>query len=499
MIDLSVVIVSHNVCDLLCTCLRSLQRAKQNLALELFVVDNASEDDTLEVVARDFPEVHLIDSGANLGFARANNLALKRAGGRHLMILNPDTVVGERSLVHLVEYLDSHPEVGAVGPKVLDPDGSFQTTSKRGLPTPWASFCKLSGLSAIFPRSAVFNRYEMGHLDPNQSHEVEVLYGAAMMVRHEAYKQVGGLDESYFMFGEDVAWSDAIRKAGWRLVYLPGEPILHVKGESTRRSTTDRDRHFHGAMRIFARRHFRLNFFSRLMIDSGIVLALLISKIRRNRSRWAPVLLDLALVYFAFWTVFPLSQTQPPLPNSLAALLFALIAAVIFVQGGLYRQRPRPFLGFLLLTPITFALFTAAAYFFRSRLIQGEVMALAGGFALVYLLIARVVRELMRHRAGLPKALVLGTDSNAREWVERAKSGESGRMMLIGFTCWQASEVGEVVDDLPVLGPAEETAAYLRRWRVRILVVSLLDGPTHRVIQLLESKPMPSARVILLG
>ncbi|MCB2198522.1 glycosyltransferase [bacterium] len=495
MTDLSVVIVSYNVCDLLTTCLLSVHQARAGMEVEVFVVDNASQDDTLTVVRKRFPWVKLIDTGENLGFAKANNLALKQAQGRHLMILNPDTVVGEQSLKHLVDYLDSHPEVGAVGPKVLDPDGSFQATSKRGLPTPWASFCKLSGLAKLFPKTEAFNRYELGHLDPEMEHEVEVLYGAAMMVRREAYEKVGGLDESYFMYGEDVAWSDNIGKAGWRCVYLPGEPIVHVKGESTRRSDTDRDHHFYGAMRIFARKHFKLSFLSRTLIDLGVGLALVASRIRNRKKQVIPALVDLFLMWSAFWMVLPLSPEQPPLPTSVTALVFSLIGLAVFVQSGAYRKQAPRLLIFLLIAFATFALFTGFTYFFRSRILAPGVMALASGFAFAYLMGWRALLLLLRHREGLPKTLIVGDDEIALEWAKRARTGRFGRMMLIGLTGWDPDKIGEVLDGLPVLGPAKESAGWVRRWRVRKVVVSLTAAPIREIIQALEQHPLRNARV----
>lgn len=498
MTDLSVVIVSYNVCDLLTTCLLSVDRARAGMEVEVFVVDNASQDDTLSVVRERFPWVKLIDTGENLGFARANNLALKQAQGRHLMILNPDTVVGEQSLKHLVDYLDAHPKAGAVGPKVLDPDGSFQTTSKRGLPTPWASFCKLSGLAKLFPKSASFNRYELGHLDPNMEHEVEVLYGAAMVVRREAYEQVGGLDESYFMYGEDVAWSDSVVKAGWTCVYLPGEPIVHVKGESTRRSDTDRDRHFYGAMRIFARKHFQLSFLSRILIDLGIWMAMLASRIRNRKKQHVPALVDLFLMWSAFWMVLPLSPQQPPLPGSVTALIFSVIGLAVFAQAGTYRKKAPRLLVFLLIAFVTFALFTGFTYFFRSRILAPGVMALAGGFAFAFLMGWRALLMLLRYREGLPKTLIIGTDDIALGWAKRARMGRYGKMMLIGLTGWDPDKSGEVLDGLPVLGPAKESSGWVRRWRVRKVVVSLSAAPIRDIFQALEQHPLQQARVEMI-
>lgn len=499
MTDLSVVIVTYNVRDLLSNCLISIDRARAGLEIEVFVVDNASQDDTVEVVREHFPWVTLLEPGENLGFAKANNLALKQASGRHLMILNPDTVVQEHSLRALVDYLDQHPEAGAAGPKVLDPDGSFQTTSKRGLPTPWASFCKLSGLSALFPRSAVFNRYELGHLDPDERHEVEVLYGAAMMVRREAYEKAGGLDESYFMYGEDIAWSDAIRKAGYTLVYLPDEPIVHIKGESTRRSDTDRDAHFFGAMRIFARQHFNLSLFSRLLIDLGVGLALLLSRVRARKRQWGPALLDLALVWLVFWTVLPLSRIQPMgIGPALLALVFAAIAVVVFAQAGMYRKTPPRTRIFLVTSLLTFALFTAFAYFFRSRLLEPGVTALAGAFALVDVVGWRLIADFLRYRRGIPKALVVGTDPVADVWLEKARQGGFGPMMLVGCLAWDAGQVGDSIAGLPVLGTARELDAIVRRWRIRRVVLSAGSASYAELFRLVEATPLRSAKVELI-
>ena len=252
---LSIVIVSYNVKYHLEQCLRSVARALEGLEAEVWVVDNASTDGSVAYLSERFPDVRFIANPENVGFARANNQAIRQATGQYVLLLNPDTLVAEQTLRGCVEFLDSHPRVGAVGVKMLNPDGTFAPESRRGLPTPFTSFCKMSGLTDLFPRSRVFGRYYMQYLDRNEAASIEVISGAFNMLRQEALRQVGLLDEDFFMYGEDIDLSYRLLKCGWENYYLP-LPILHYKGESSVKTSFRYVSVFYNAMFIFYNKHF---------------------------------------------------------------------------------------------------------------------------------------------------------------------------------------------------------------------------------------------------
>lgn len=254
--SLSVIIVNYNVKYFLEQCLCSLRKAGRGLRLEILVVDNASTDGSRDYLPARFPEVRFYWNDRNLGFAKANNQALADARGDAVLFLNPDTIVPEGGLRDCLAYLEAHPRTGALGVHMIDGYGQFLRESRRGFPDPVTALFKLIGLAALFPRSRVFARYHMGHLDPRKSHPTDVLAGAFFMVRREVLARTGGFDEAFFMYGEDIDLSYRIQQAGWENTYFAGCTILHFKGESTRKESLDYLRMFYGAMAIFARKHY---------------------------------------------------------------------------------------------------------------------------------------------------------------------------------------------------------------------------------------------------
>ena len=230
---ISVVIVNYNGGQLLQRTLRSLYDSTDGLALETFVVDNGSSDGSLEMVRRAFPTVHIIENGANLGFAKANNRALRRAQGRYLLLLNPDVELQPGAVQVTLDHLEAHLDVGIVGPRVLLPDGRLDKPCRRSFKTPAIYFYKTIGLSALFPRSPRFNRYYMGYLPEDQLSEVDAVIGAFLMIRRGCMEEIGLLDERFFIYCEDEDWCFRAKRAGWKVVYNPQAVVIHHKGFST--------------------------------------------------------------------------------------------------------------------------------------------------------------------------------------------------------------------------------------------------------------------------
>jgi len=254
---LSVIIVSYNVKYFLEQCLCSVQRALDN-DVEVIVIDNNSSDGSVEYLQPRFPFVRYIASKENPGFAKANNQALQEATGKYVLFLNPDTIIPEDLFTSCVDFMESHAEAGALGVRMIDGSGRFLKESKRGFPSPWVAFCKMAGLTKLFPRSANFAKYYMGHLPEKYVHVVDALAGACMLVRKDVLDKTGGFDEQFFMYAEDIDLSYRIQQAGYKNYYFPNTPIIHFKGESTRK-----DRHyvhlFYKAMIQFTRKHFKKN------------------------------------------------------------------------------------------------------------------------------------------------------------------------------------------------------------------------------------------------
>ncbi len=254
-VKLSIVIVSYNVRYHLEQCLRSVFRALVGIPAEVWVVDNASTDGSVEYLKERFPDALFIANKDNRGFSYANNQAIRQSKGEYVLLLNPDTLVAEDTFRVCLNFLDAHPQVGATGVRMLHPDGSFAPESRRGLPTPFTSFCKMSGLGTLFPNSHIFGRYYMRYLDVEQPNPIEVISGAFNMIRRKALDQIGLLDEDFFMYGEDIDLSYRLLQGGWQNYYLPCV-ILHYKGESTEKSSYRYVHVFYEAMLIFFNKHY---------------------------------------------------------------------------------------------------------------------------------------------------------------------------------------------------------------------------------------------------
>ncbi len=253
---LSVVIVNYNVEYFLEQCLYSVRRAMQGIEGEVFVVDNNSVDGSLKMLAQKFPEVKVLANKKNVGFSRANNQAIRASEGEYVLLLNPDTVVEDDTFSKCLTFMDSHPDAGGLGVKMVDGKGQFLPESKRGLPTPATAFYKMFGLCKLFPHSKRIARYYMGHLSNDETNEVEILAGAFMLMRKETLDKVGLLDETFFMYGEDVDLSYRITQGGYRNYYFPETRIIHYKGESTKKTSINYVFVFYRAMEIFAKKHF---------------------------------------------------------------------------------------------------------------------------------------------------------------------------------------------------------------------------------------------------
>ncbi len=343
---LSIVIVNYNVKYFLEQCLHSVQKASAGLEAEIFVVDNNSVDGSVKMVREKFPEVILIENKENKGFSTANNQAIRASKGTYVLLLNPDTLVEDDTLHKVVDFMDEHPDAGGLGVKMLDGKGKFLPESKRGLPTPLVAFFKVFGLSALFPRSKLFNTYHLGYLDKEKTHQVDVLAGAFMLIRRSTLEKTGLLDETFFMYGEDIDLSYRITLAGYKNYYFPGTRIIHYKGESTKKSSLNYVFLFYNAMIIFAKKHFsskNARSFS-LMINFAIYFRALISILTRFAKKISLPALDAILIYFGiifiknYWEshfIFPEGGHYPQLFVLVVVPLYLIIWLLcVYLSGG---------------------------------------------------------------------------------------------------------------------------------------------------------------------
>jgi len=295
MLDLGIVIVNYRTCDLLRECLQSIYESRGDFSFQVCVVDNCSQDGSCTMVKEEFPQVHLIESEVNGGYAYANNLGLGALGfaptsestPRYALLLNPDTLLPPSALQEMLNFMEAHPEAGVAGPRLVLADGSLDLACRRSFPSPGVSFYRMVGLSKLFPKSRRFGRYNVTYLDPDEVAEVDSVVGAFMLVRAEALRQVGLLDESFFMYGEDLDWAYRIKKAGWKVYYNPQVTVLHYKRAASRHSRKA-SYEFYRAMHIFYRKHYAATtpFWLHCLVLGGIALrgglAMLSSRLLRD-------------------------------------------------------------------------------------------------------------------------------------------------------------------------------------------------------------------------
>ena len=267
---LSVIIVNYNVRHYITQCLYSVQRAIEGLDADVYVVDNHSQDDSVEYLRKHFPDINIIESNHNLGFAKANNIAIRRSKAEYVLMLNPDTIVGENTFRECIKFMDEHPQSGGLGVRMLKCDGGDAMESRRGRPTPMTAFYKMCGLCAKFPMSHRFGKYYMSYLPWDTPQQIEVISGAFCMMRKKTLDMTGLVDEDFFMYGEDIDMSCRILDAGFQNWYLPTK-ILHYKGESTHKSSFRYVHVFYEAMLIYFRKHYgNISFFISIPIKLAI-------------------------------------------------------------------------------------------------------------------------------------------------------------------------------------------------------------------------------------
>ncbi|MDD7498425.1 glycosyltransferase family 2 protein [Fibrobacter sp.] len=301
MYSCSIIIVAYNSCDFIPACLKSVRDACEGIDAQVIVLDNGSVEPILPEIRQFFPEVEWIDSKENLGFGKGCNLAEKRATKPYLFFINPDTVVSHDSFTKVLDFMEEHPESGTVGCRILNEDGTLQWACRRSFPTIVSAVSKTIGLAALFPKNKTLASYNMTYADPDEVTEVDAISGSFFCMRRDLYEKLGGFDEDFFMYGEDLDLCFRAKVAGCKNYYTPSTNILHFKGQSCRTRRWDSYLDFYKAMLIFVRKHKDLYFVPNFLVSFGIMFAAFVGMFSRLIPKFWKMFLDLGVV--AVWAL----------------------------------------------------------------------------------------------------------------------------------------------------------------------------------------------------
>ncbi|MGE5411561.1 MAG: glycosyltransferase [Clostridiales bacterium] len=482
MIDLSIIIVNFNVKEFLQNLLNSIQRSSPGISKEIIVVDNASDDGSVEMLEEKFPGVKLIANKKNVGFGIANNMGLEISSGRYVLLINPDTIVQEDTFEKLISFFESTPDAGLAGCKVLNSDGTLQLACRRGFPGPWASFCKVTGLSSFFPKSKLFAKYNLTYLDENKTYEVDAISGAFMLMKREVYQAVGGFDSQFFMYGEDLDLCYRIQKAGYKVYYFHDTQIIHYKGESTKRSSIDETKVFYDAMHLFVKKHFSSSFIVEVILQFAIALRKTLAFVNVYRLIFLAVALDF---FFFDLTLYLASKVYHAehwkgFPQYSILIVYSIPAVIQILIGFITKSYKRDsfsvlrsiysiFIGFFVLSSVTY-FFKQYAYSRAVVIITYLLLFLA--FPLWRMLLKLLFKLGRTENFQKYKTLIVGTDKNSVELAKRVKSRSAAVHTITGLIGITRKTIGEKIEDFEVIGSLDNLKKIIKEERINEVIFS---------------------------
>lgn len=512
MIDLSIIIVNYNVKEFLKNLLASIKKASKNLSTEIIVVDNASDDGSVEMIKDKFPEIILIENKINIGFGKANNQGLAIAKGNFILLINPDTLVAEDTFVKMIEFFNSHPEVGMAGCKILNPDGTLQLACRRSFPGPWTAFTKVTGLSSLFPKSKLFARYNLTYLDENQTYEVDAISGSFMMMRKEVFEKVGGFDEQFFMYGEDLDLCYRIQKAGYKIFYVHSTQIIHYKGESTKRSSLDETRIFYQAMHLFVKKHLSSSFIVEMMLRFAIAIRTLFAFIGKSKLIIFGITLDFIIfnicLYLAeniYMNVKPewngFSKEALPVIYTVPALIHILISSFI----GCYKKNSLSILKVFIALILSLPLLSSLTFFFKQFAFSRAVVLILYALSFIFLSLWRLLIKLSFRslfRSELQKqrrTLIVGTDLSSQQLANKIKQKKTELRNIIGIIGESYKQVGEKINSFEILGTTQNINKIIRDYKIDEVIFSSSALSYNKMMQIVSSLNKENVEFLVVG
>lgn len=508
--ELSIIIINYNVKEFLQNLIHSLQKALSKITHEIIVVDNASDDGSVEFIREKFPQINLIVNKTNVGFSKANNEALKVSKGKFILLINPDTIVSEDTITKMIDFINQYPEVGLAGCKILNPDGSLQLACRRSFPGPWTSFCKVTGLSTLFPKSKLFAKYNLTYLDENSTYEVDAISGSFMMMKREAYEKVGGFDEQFFMYGEDLDLCYRIQKNGYKVFYYPGTQIIHYKGESTKRSSLDETKYFYNAMNLFVKKHFSSFYLVEIILRSAIGFRKIFAFLGRRKLSLIAVLLDIVFfntclilaekLYLRFtqWHGFP--EFSYPLILVIPVSIHIIVAALI----GVYRKNSFSVLRNTGAILISFFIISSLTFFFKQFAYSRAVFLITYIFLLTSLTLWRIILKLF-FKVGLEftpsrkRTLVVGTNKTAAMIADKLQKKFVDDHIIQGFIGYSHKDIGNELEGYEVVGSIDNINKVIADKKINEVIFSPDELSYNKMMSIVANNTSDGVDFKLIG
>lgn len=459
MFDISIIIVNYNVKELLEQCILSIFAASKNLKVEVIVVDNNSFDGSVDFLKEKFPSSHcvkIISLDRNLGFAKANNVGAKAASGEYLLILNPDTILQEDTIEKTLAFYKKDPSVGAVTCKLILPSGKLDLACRRSFPTPSVALYRILGLSRLFPKSKIFGKYNLTYLNENIACEVDAIAGAFMLIKKENYDKIGGFDEDYFMYGEDLDLCFRIKKFGYKIYYNPETSIVHYKGESTKKSSLSYVNNFYGAMQIFVRKNLHTNFW---LLDFIIKISILyrasVSYFKRIMLNFYPVIIDLVFIVAGMliaivqrFEYFPLEAYIPVI------IIYSIVWIIVLALSGSYMRSDKYSI-IKLLTGILVGFFinSSVTYFFNEFAFSRVVVIRTTFNAFLLLAAWRLAANIYQYSRKKSffktvKTLIIGKNDETEEFISKLRRRVDSDYDVVGYISTDGNEPDKFIGNL---------------------------------------------------
>jgi GT2 family glycosyltransferase len=508
--DLSIIIVNYNVKEFLQNLIFSIQKAAFNLNYEIIIVDNNSEDGSVEFIREKFPFIKLLVNKENLGFSKANNNALSKAQGKYILILNPDTLVSEDTFSKMIIFFETNPNAGLAGCKILNPDGTLQLACRRSFPGPWTAFCKVTGLSSLFPHSRLFARYNLTYLNENETYEVDAVSGSFMMITREVYEKVGGFDEEFFMYGEDLDLCYRIQKAGLKVFYVHSTQIIHYKGESTKRSSLDETKFFYNAMHLFVKKHLSSSFLVELILRSAIWFRNIFAFLGRRRLILLYIFLDFltfnlslfvsAAIYQKITTWVGFKESDIIGVYTIPALLQIIVSGLL----GCYKKNRISILRNFSAIIVGFFILSSFTFFFKQFAYSRAVVIITYLILFFSLSFWRIILKLFfkvenTGETEAKRTLIIGVNKPAINIAEKLKSKKNDYHNIDGLISLSQADMGKNLNGFQVVGTINNIRKVIRERKISEVIFSSEELPYNKMMSIVAECQNENVEFKIIG